>query len=344
MKKITHISFGLLISVFTFAQTNTFPTTGNAGIGTTSPQSSLHILSTERNALRLYNPAFTSKYLSLWQGYGAGVIDAIGTGILYVGGYDLATDVIMARSGGNVGIGTSSPDFRLTIGANLNNPYDSSPELVSRGIMTHGIGTGVPYFYLHRDDVTITDGNALGIIKFTGTDGGEKTGALIKSNATGSWSSGNAQASLEFHTTSPGTSLTSMRMIIDDLGNIGVGTADPGEKLEVNGNALIDGELYSKKVKVSVDPGNWPDYVFASSYELRALSELESFVKKNGHLPEVPSAKEVETNGLDLGDMDATLLKKVEELTLYMIEMKKEIEELKKENKRLSKEVKEVKK
>ncbi len=66
------------------------------------------------------------------------------------------------------------------------------------------------------------------------------------------------------------------------FGNVGMGVINPSEKLEVNGNALIDGELYSKKVKVSMNPGNWPDYVFASSYELRALSDVENFVKKNG--------------------------------------------------------------
>jgi len=73
----------------------------------------------------------------------------------------------------------------------------------------------------------------------------------------------------------------------------------------------------------------WPDYVFAEDYDLRPLSEVEAFIKKHHHLPEVPSAKEVETDGLKLKEMNATLLKKVEELTLYMIELQKEVEALK---------------
>ncbi|KYG81908.1 hypothetical protein EV198_2510 [Roseivirga ehrenbergii] len=100
-----------------------------------------------------------------------------------------------------------------------------------------------------------------------------------------------------------------------DEGNLGIGITSPTEKLEVNGT------IRSKKVKVEAT--NWPDYVFAPNYKLRTLNELETYIKANQHLPEVPSAKEVEKNGLDLGKMDATLLQKVEELTLYLIEENK---------------------
>lgn len=109
-------------------------------------------------------------------------------------------------------------------------------------------------------------------------------------------------------------------------GSVGIGTVSPNEKLEVNGNALFQGNIESMKVKVTQAPGNWPDYVFSSDYSLRPLNELEDFIKQNRHLPEVPSAKEVETNGLDLGDMEATLLKKIEELTLYTIEQEKRLQ------------------
>ncbi len=101
-------------------------------------------------------------------------------------------------------------------------------------------------------------------------------------------------------------------------GNVGIGTTSPGEKLEVNGT------IRSKKVKV--ESTGWPDYVFAPSFKLRPLSEVASFIKENQHLPEVPSAKEIEKNGLDLGAMDATLLKKVEELTLYTLDQEKRIQ------------------
>ncbi len=122
--------------------------------------------------------------------------------------------------------------------------------------------------------------------------------------------------------------------------NVGIGTTDPSEKLEVSGNARIVGDIYSKKIKVSTNAGSWPDYVFEKDYDLSPLSEVEAFVNTNKHLPEVPAAKEVETHGQDLGEMQATLLKKVEELTLYTIAQDKdlrdktnEIQALKNENK-----------
>jgi hypothetical protein len=106
-------------------------------------------------------------------------------------------------------------------------------------------------------------------------------------------------------------------------GTVGIGTTDPkGYRLAVNGDAIFT------KVKVKTYL-NWPDYVFNPAYSLRPLSEVEKFIKEYQHLPEVPSAKEVENNGLDLGENQAMLLKKIEELTLYMIEQQKEIEKLK---------------
>lgn len=105
-------------------------------------------------------------------------------------------------------------------------------------------------------------------------------------------------------------------------GLIGIGTSVPDEKL------TIKGKVHSEEVKVNLSvPG--PDYVFEEGYDLPSLSEIEAFVKQNKHLPEVPPAKEMEQDGIKLGEMNMLLLKKVEELTLYVIELKKEIEELK---------------
>ena len=100
-----------------------------------------------------------------------------------------------------------------------------------------------------------------------------------------------------------------------------------------NGNvSILNGNLESKKVKVSAVPGSFPDYVFSKDYQLKSLPELEAFIKENGHLPNVPTAKEVETNGQDLGLIQQKLLEKIEELTLYIIAQEKEKEELKKES------------
>ena len=75
----------------------------------------------------------------------------------------------------------------------------------------------------------------------------------------------------------------------------------------------------------------WPDYVFDKSYNLMPLFETEQYIQANGHLPNVPSAAEVEADGMSVGEMNKVLLQKVEELTLYVIELQKQIDELKKE-------------
>jgi hypothetical protein len=92
----------------------------------------------------------------------------------------------------------------------------------------------------------------------------------------------------------------------------------------------VEQGILTEKVKVAVkDSKDWYDNVFAPDYQLLSLQKLEKFIQENKHLPDVPTTEEVMTNGLDLGKMNATLLKKVEELTLYIIEMKKDSEDMK---------------
>lgn len=112
---------------------------------------------------------------------------------------------------------------------------------------------------------------------------------------------------------------------------VAIGTNDnKGYMLAVNGDAIF--------TKIKVKPyGNWPDYVFHSSYNLRPLNEVEQYIQQHHHLPEVPSAGEVKKDGLDVGDNQATLLKKIEELTLYVIEQNKHIQELETQVKSLQK-------
>lgn len=98
-------------------------------------------------------------------------------------------------------------------------------------------------------------------------------------------------------------------------GNIGIGTADPGTwKLAVNGN------IRAKEIKVET---GWADYVFADSYELPTLEEVERHIREKGHLINIPSAKEIESNGVELGEMNKLLLEKIEELTLYILQQDK---------------------
>lgn len=126
-----------------------------------------------------------------------------------------------------------------------------------------------------------------------------------------------------------GDGTNELRMVILGNGNIGVGTDNPTEKLAVNGT------IRTQEIKVEASP--WPDYVFEDDYQLSTLEETAKYIGENKHLPEVPSAAEIEANGVKLGEMNAILLKKIEELTLHLIDMKmendlqrQEIDELKK--------------
>ncbi len=104
----------------------------------------------------------------------------------------------------------------------------------------------------------------------------------------------------------------------------------------VFGNGVINAmKIYAEEVEIRPDAMAiyWPDYVFDSDYKLNSLKEVEMFINKNGHLPEVPTSLEIEQNGFNVADMQATLLKKIEELTLYIIQQQKEIDELKENQK-----------
>jgi hypothetical protein len=115
-------------------------------------------------------------------------------------------------------------------------------------------------------------------------------------------------------------------MKITRNGNVGIGVSQPSEKL------VVDGMICAKEVRVSLAGAPcWPDFVFAKDYSLMSLSEIEQYIKLNQHLPDIPAAIEIEENGIQLGEINVLLLKKIEELTLYIIDLQKQIDELKSE-------------
>ncbi|WP_233603746.1 hypothetical protein [Pedobacter sp. KBW01] len=107
------------------------------------------------------------------------------------------------------------------------------------------------------------------------------------------------------------------RLTVSNNGNVGIGTIYPAEKLSVNGN------IRAKEIKV--EAANWPDYVFEEGYDVGTLQKLEGYIKANKHLPGMPSAKEVEANGIEVSEMLKLQQKKIEELTLQLIELNKKV-------------------
>ena len=112
-------------------------------------------------------------------------------------------------------------------------------------------------------------------------------------------------------------------MRITSNSNVGIGTQNPAYKLDVLGT------IRAKEVLVNLDGG--ADFVFEKDYKLPTIEHVANYVQENKHLPDIPSANEMVKNGVSMGDMQVKLLQKVEELTLYVIELKKEIETMKKQ-------------
>ena len=128
--------------------------------------------------------------------------------------------------------------------------------------------------------------------------------------------------------TSENSNMTTVDWTARDLfadRNVGIGTTNTqGYRLAVAGNVIAEG------VKVELQ-GNWPDFVFEKDFELLDLNDVGKFIQEHGHLPNIPSAEKVQKEGIDLGEMDAKLLQKIEELTLYLLIQQQQIEQLTKQ-------------
>jgi len=123
---------------------------------------------------------------------------------------------------------------------------------------------------------------------------------------------------------------TNVNMTIEANGSVGIGTIDlNGYKFVVKGKAHF--------CKVIAQYQGWCDYVFEPEYNLMPISELNNYIKQNKHLPEIPTTQQVEENDIDLGEMNKLLLKKVEELTLYLIKQQEQLDEQAEEINKLKK-------
>lgn len=266
--------FYLFVVVFSKAQTNVFPSTGNVGIGTISPSLRLHVVDSDNvNSGTILLGSLT---------YGATIAKkSLTSGDLEINSFHAGNGAIRFQSNGvekvifsaigNVGIGTSTPSDKLQI---------------------EGGDVGVSLAGSIRSRLNLYTTNQYGWqIEVANTDGNQYGGDL------GFTESGVAGG----------------RLVLKKGGNVGIGLLNPSEKLSVNGNV--------RAKKVIVSQTGWPDYVFDPSYKLRPLSELSAFIQQYKHLPDLPSAKEVEEKGISVGDNQALLLKKIEELTLYIIQL-----------------------
>jgi hypothetical protein len=275
---------------------------GNVGIGTSDISPAI------QTRLRVFEPGSSS---SMWRGRivssgeNSAVVMGEFNGKACMGAHNTAlnawTDLFLQHEGGNIGIGTQTATQKLEVrGSILQNLENSA----------FGVDDRV---------------NArLGFVKKGGTYPwivSDNTAPIVfgQTNQTG------------IHTNIAGATITE-RMRIATNGNVGIGTTNPNQKLTVNG------VIYGREVLIDQQvPG--PDYVFEKDYDLPSLDDVRSYIEKHKHLPEVPSAKEMEANGINVGEMNMILLKKVEELTLYVIELKQEIDQLKAHDKKSGKSI-----
>lgn len=254
----------------------------------------------------------------------------IGTGAI-----NWETKLFMEGPTGNIGIGNVTPAEKMQVTGNLlvRNPTQNGALILSPASTDLGID---PEFYIQSAETGSGNGPSFHISRNAMFRTSDDTYQYIDDEGEEAISILFERGNMKFNYAPAGTGAINWETQVfmeGPTGNVGIGTTNTLDyKLAVNGS------IGSKEIKVE-SPSDWPDFVFDKDYELRSLSEVENYIDENNHLPEIPSQNEVEENGLNLGEMDAKLLQKIEELTLYMIEMNKRIDQLEKENKQLKDQV-----
>jgi len=202
---------------------------------------------------------------------------------------------------GAVGVNTTTPFYQLEV--------NGAVALGGSGFNLDQNGS--------NSDLTHLQGTARVLIGWNRSGGNGETDFITNtlSNLPGGFSFWNYSSS----------GVTTNLMNVFANGNVGIGTnnSDFGYKLAVNGNAIFN--------KIIVKPYPWADYVFRKDYHLPSLDSVAKYIETNNHLPGMPSTDSVAKAGIDVGANQALLLKKIEELTLYVIEQKKELDELRRQ-------------
>lgn len=209
---------------------------------------------------------------------------------------------------GNVGIGTNTPAAKLDIFGN--------------NATTTNLILSADYSDRYRWRMKTVDRGSTIDMDFTASDYNDAEQTILTLTHPGS--------------TRPEFKLINNTIVAND-GNVGIGTANTSAA-----KLTVAGDINSREVRVNITAGS--DFVFENSYDLKSLIDVEQFIKANKHLPEIASAEEMKTNGLQLGEMNIKLLQKVEELTLYMIEFRKEMDLMKAENEALKSQINNLKK
>lgn len=246
---------------------------------------------------------------------------------------------IYTTNAGFVGIGTTTPTTHLHLskantGTLLLIENTSSTVVNNPGLTVanyQGAVLGNPVITLSNSKgtkaaPTALGGTLIGAITFAGYNSAQFISSVrIDALSEATYTTTSTPSYLTFSTTSSGAIVPTERLRINSAGNVGIGTSTPGSyRLAVAGKIAATGEVRVFNIGTTI----FPDYVFEPEYKLPSLAEIETYIKANKHLPEVPSAGEVALNGMSLSEMNIILLKKIEELTLHLIEMKKQVDEL----------------
>lgn len=220
-----------------------------------------------------------------------------------------AVNYLTVTNGGNIGINTTSPTYKLDVNGTAR--FQNSVVFASE--VWHSTNDGQARFYF----------NSLGKTTFGSYNGYEFRNAgdlgIAFLNNNGSLGLGTLTPNINAKLDVNGNIFTNSKILIGTTDMTKVGTYS----LAVNGDAIFN------RVRVKLYAG-WPDYVFDKNYNLMPIEQLEQFLKKEKHLPNIVTASEAEKNGIDIANTQKELLLKIEELTLYIIEQNKKIDILEK--------------